>query len=152
SPVDGRAAPATRRPLAGRGRVGPGGRSLRFRRHRHPGGPGPARSGAQMSRLAPPTRITAIRGQRHLDLPDRLAAEEPMEIRVGGPVQEPTPISVTMRTPGHDFELAVGFLRSEALLADSGDIASVSYCDAPMDEAQRHNVVSVRLTRPVDLD
>jgi FdhD protein len=103
-----------------------------------------------MSRRVASTRVTAIRGQRHLDLPDRLVAEEPMEIRVGGPGEEPTPISVTMRTPGHDFELAVGFLRSEGLVAESGDVASVRYCDTPLDE-ERYNVVSVRLTRPVDL-
>ena len=44
--------------------------------------------------------------------PDELAVEEPLEIRVGG-----RPIAVTMRTPGHDEELAIGFLRSEGIQA-----------------------------------
>src|SRR3954471_306995 len=43
---------------------------------------------------------------------DRVAIEEPLEIRVGG-----EPLAVTMRTPGHDEELAVGFLHGEGLLA-----------------------------------
>ena len=45
---------------------------------------------------------------------DELAVEEPLEIRVGG-----TPVAVTMRTPGHDEELALGFLRSEGVPAES---------------------------------
>ncbi len=44
--------------------------------------------------------------------PDEVAAEEPLEIRVNG-----TPVAVTMRTPGHDEELALGFLRSEGIAA-----------------------------------
>src|SRR3954452_15593685 len=50
---------------------------------------------------------------------DALAVEEPLEIRVDG-----TAIAVTMRTPGEDEELAVGFLAGEGLIAGPGDIAS----------------------------
>jgi FdhD protein len=54
---------------------------------------------------------------------DLLAVEEPLEIRVGG-----SSLSITMRTPGHDFDLATGFLISEGIVAHSGEIAAIRYC------------------------
>jgi FdhD protein len=105
-----------------------------------------------MSRQVAPTNVTAVRGDRHLQLPDQLAAEEPMEIRVAGPGKEPTALSVTMRTPGRDFELAVGFLYSEGIIASRADVSSVVYCDLPPGDEQRYNIVTVRLARPVRLD
>ncbi|SRR6266567_3679261 len=95
-------------------------------------------------------RIVAVRNGSSFDRTDRLAAEEPMEIRAGGPGQEPSSVAVTMRTPGHDFELAAGFLFTEGLIAGRGDVASVAYCELPPDE-QRFNVVTVRLTRQFDV-
>jgi FdhD protein len=56
---------------------------------------------------------------------DYLAAEEPLEIRIGD-----TPVSVTMRTPGHDRELAAGFLFTEGLLASREDLMSLEMADA----------------------
>ena len=73
-----------------------------------------------------------------------------MEIRVGGPGQEPVSVSVTMRTPGHDFELAAGFLGSEGLVSAREEITSVRYCELPPGEPQLYNVVSVALSRPFD--
>jgi FdhD protein len=92
-------------------------------------------------------RAIKMRPDRHVELPEHLATEEPMEIRAAGPGQEPAPVAVTMRTPGHDFELAAGFLVTEALVRPS-DIAKVGYCDAVTHDAGRYNTVTVSLTRP----
>lgn len=74
-----------------------------------------------------------------------------MEIRVGGPGQEPVEVAVTMRTPGDDFELAAGFLLTEGLIGAREDLASIRYCELPPEE-QHYNVVTVRLSRPFDAD
>ena len=73
---------------------------------------------------------------------DSLAAEEPLEIRVGG-----RSLAVTMRTPGHDFELAAGFLVTEGLVAGGADIARISYC--PGAGRQELNVLDVALAAGV---
>jgi FdhD protein len=78
---------------------------------------------------------------------DRLATEEPMEIRVDEPGGEQRTIAVTMRTPGHDFELAAGFLLTEGLIG-ADDLRGVRYCDVPREE-QRYNVVTVAVGRPL---
>lgn len=95
-------------------------------------------------------RTTAVRGRVADERPDVLAAEEPMEIRVEGLGQEPVPVAVTMRTPGGDFELAVGFLFTEALIAGREDVRRVGYCEDPGPPEQHYNVVTVALTRPFD--
>ncbi len=81
-------------------------------------------------------------------VPDRLATEEPMEIRLHGPSEAPRPVAVTLRTPGHDFELAAGFLLAEGLVRSRDDIVTVGYCVGP-DHEQEYNVVTVRRTAPV---
>ncbi len=95
------------------------------------------------------TKVVAIRDGMRAERVDMLATEEPMEIRAGGPGQEAEAVAVTMRTPGGDFELAVGFLFTEGLIAP-GDVHRVAYCDNLPGEDQRYNVVSVTLERPFD--
>lgn len=74
-----------------------------------------------------------------------------MEIRVQGPRGEAEPVAVTMRTPGHDFELAVGFLITEGVLPDPTDLASVAYCLEGAGE-QQYNIVTVRTRRAPDAE
>src|ERR1041384_6141446 len=62
---------------------------------------------------------------------DGLAAEEPMEIRIDEPGAEQRNVAVTMRTPGHDFELAAGFLFTEGLIDGTGDVRGIRYSAVP---------------------
>lgn len=72
---------------------------------------------------------------------DTLVAEEPMEIRLNG-----RPLTITMRTPGDDFDLAAGFLVAEGVVAGPDDIASIVYCAGATDEGgNTYNVVDVQL-------
>ncbi|MGH9067660.1 MAG: formate dehydrogenase accessory sulfurtransferase FdhD, partial [Acidimicrobiales bacterium] len=99
---------------------------------------------------AVPVIAVSAGGRAHARRPDQVATEEPMEIRAGGPGQEPVPVSVTMRTPGHDFELAAGFLLAEGIATSAADIRAVRYCDLGPDQPQLYNVVTVTLSHPVD--
>jgi len=76
---------------------------------------------------------------------DLLAGEEPLEVRVGG-----TSFTVTMRTPGHDFDLVVGFLVSEGVVRRAEDVARMDYRGAVGPTGERdYNVVDVRLAAGV---
>ena len=80
---------------------------------------------------------------------DRLATEEPLEIRLTWPGRPAGRVAVTMRTPGHDFELATGFLYAEGVLATAEDLRTVAYCtDEELTAEQEFNVVTVELDRP----
>jgi FdhD protein len=92
-------------------------------------------------------RTLSIDGGSAVDRPDVLAAEEPMEIRVEGPGQRPAPAGVAMRTPGGDFELAVGYLFTEGVIDRREDVRRVSYCEDLAPDEQHYNVVTVELTR-----
>jgi FdhD protein len=73
--------------------------------------------------------------------PDALAAEEPLELRVGG-----RPLAVTMRTPGHDVELAHGFLLTEGVIGDPDDVLGARYCAGTGPDGQNtYNVLDVQL-------
>jgi FdhD protein len=94
------------------------------------------------------TRIIAVRGDSLEVRADRVVGEEPLEIRAAGPGQEPVAVAVTMRTPGYEDELAVGFLRTEGLIegpevlrVDTGDPGSMNQPD---------DTAVVRLSRAFD--
>jgi FdhD protein len=92
-------------------------------------------------------QVLALREDgRAVELPDRLVTEEPMEIRAGDQT-----VTVTMRTPGHDFELAVGFLLSEGVITGRDDVRQVKYCELPDGAEQQFNVVTVALARAVEV-
>ena len=94
-------------------------------------------------------RVLALRGDRRLAWPETVVGEEPLEIRVAQPDGRAETVAVTMRTPGHDFELAIGFMLSEGLLDRSRLPRAVGYCvDAG---EQWHNVVTVDLAEPATI-
>ena len=90
------------------------------------------------------TQVTEWEDGRVRSLQDFLAAEEPLEIRIGG-----KPLTVTMRTAGHDLELAAGSLLTEGIIASSTQIAGLR-SKAP-ESGLRSNVVEVEL-RDTDFD
>ena len=87
-----------------------------------------------------------IRGEHRSTRPDTVAAEEPLEIRLRG-----SPLAVTMRTPGHDFDLVHGFLTTEGVIAGPDDVAGLRYCEGVDDEGRNtYNVVDVDLADGVE--
>src|SRR5918994_4004456 len=100
-----------------------------------------------MSDLVPPVGLTPAREVEVTRIGpegvtrshDRAAAEEPLDIRLHG-----TSFAVIMRTPGHDRELAAGFLLSERIIRSADDIGAVEHCRHP-DQTRAHHVVDVFL-------
>lgn len=101
--------------------------------------------------------VTARRRAKHLTADqaitrsETLAVEEPLEIRVNG-----TPVTVTMRTPGSDIELAQGFLLTEGVIGGREDVLTIRYCGGRGDDGvNAYNVLDVTLApgvKPPDLD
>lgn len=93
-----------------------------------------------MSRIAARRRVTRLTvGGATSRRADFVTVEEPLEIRVGG-----RPLAVTMRTPGHDVELAAGFLVSEGVIHRAGHFAAAIHCSSDGEE-NTYNVLDVAL-------
>lgn len=76
---------------------------------------------------------------------DRLAVEAPLEMRIASGAGA-KPLTITMRTPGNDFELAAGFLYGEGIVASRDDVVDIRYSDEVLlSEEDRHNTVVVTL-------
>ncbi len=90
------------------------------------------------------TRLTAGRSSQQRR--DQLAVEEPLEIRVRG-----RSVAVTMRTPGHDEELATGFLVAEGLIHHREEVVEIAYCQRG-EAADFENTLNVFLSPSVEVD
>lgn len=92
-------------------------------------------------------RISATRFERGTLRPrsEEVVGEEPLEVRVRGARGPAEAVTVTMRTPGNDFELAVGILLTEGVLPASSRVVDVRYCDLEEGAEQRFNVVTVTI-------
>jgi FdhD protein len=102
-----------------------------------------------IERQATRVTITAYRAGVVEEREDRLSGEEPLAIRAAGPGQEPVDVAVTMRTPGHEQELATGFLRTEGLIDDTDTIAGFTTGD-PATDSRPDDTITVHLSRPFD--
>jgi FdhD protein len=96
-------------------------------------------------------RVTTRRPVQHLSAdttvsrPETLAVEEPLELRVNG-----SPITVTMRTPGSDVELAQGFLLTEQIIEHRDDVVAIRYCSGTgPDGTNTYNVLDITLASTV---
>jgi FdhD protein len=112
------------------------------------------------SMSSPATGIISLPVQRveqgHVhQFEDRLAMEEPLEIRLDyrhEGVRQQKSISITMRTPGHDFELALGFLFSEGLIQSAENVLQISHCGPIQAHLGHSNIVKIKVSDDTVLD
>lgn len=101
-----------------------------------------------------PIEVVRVSDSQSVNTPDLLACEEPLEIRLGyshAGERHQKSISITMRMPDHDFELALGFLFSEGIIDVYNQIESVKYCTDGGEE-ENENIVRVELISSVTPD
>lgn len=108
-----------------------------------------------MSLSVKPIEIIKVNADGSRVTPDLVAVEEPLEIRIGfgtlGDRQQKS-LSVTMRTPGHDYELATGFLITEGIINTFDQIESIKYCEDVGRQEEKENVVRLELKPDVHFD
>ena len=100
-------------------------------------------------------RLSKIDGSSAKPVDDQVAVEEPLEIRLGYSTPKgrtASSVSITMRTPGFDAELAVGFLFSESIVQNASDITKVEHSGSAAPDSGNHNIVRVDLASNVDVD
>jgi FdhD protein len=103
--------------------------------------------GAAVSRVTRSRQVVHVAGADRVARPDTLVVEEPLEIRLDG-----RPLAVTMRTPGHDFDLVAGFLVGEGVIGHPSELTTMRYC-AGVDEdgTNTFNVIDVTLDAEVSV-
>jgi FdhD protein len=108
-----------------------------------------------MQRGVADVSMQAVVGESLESRGDQLAVEEPLEIRlVIGPAtaRRELALSITMRTPGHDAELAAGFLLGEGIVSRSRDVAAIRHCGTETAPAAAGNVIRVELREGLETD
>lgn len=94
-----------------------------------------------MGRLTERRRVVTLRRDGSRSKGDLLAVEEPLELRLAG-----ESFTVTMRTPGHDFELVAGFLVAEGIISSQEHLRSLRYCAGTDEQGnQTYNVIDAEL-------
>ncbi len=99
--------------------------------------------------------ISKVSGDQRVSKADSVAVEEPLEIQLSYPSAEGAAaksISITMRTPGDDAELAVGFLYTEGIIQSGEQVASVEHAGAADPDSGLRNIIRVALKPGVDVD
>ena len=86
------------------------------------------------------------RGTQLVQAPDTVSVEEPLEIRIVAADFDERALAITMRTPGHDHELALGFLFSEGIIRSLDDVTGLEHCRPPSAEQKLHNSLRVNLS------
>ena len=99
--------------------------------------------------------VKKISGDSANSVDDQVAVEEPLEIRLGYKTPDgrtSSSVSITMRTPGSDADLAVGFLYSESIIRAASDIMKVEHTGPAAPDTGNHNIVRVDLASDVHVD
>jgi len=99
--------------------------------------------------------ISKIRGAQKTQVEDRVAVEEPLELQLCSRIATDSAaksISITMRTPGDDIDLALGFLAGEAIITHLDEVVSAEHCGAADPETGYRNTVRIELNPHVEFD